>query len=209
MNQGFRFVAVFLFTLVFALSGATALAQEGTPEAVEGDGMPALFPDTCSVVAEGLNDPRYLVVSEDGTVFVTEAGNGGDDVGFPPPSAEGTPGEGTAVAEGEQEPIYVRGASGQVTMIAPDGTQSVLAGGLPSYGGVGPAGIVDTGDTLWVSIGGGAAGTAFFASLEGVALEIEPLEFENSIIKIDKASGESLTRRRTGLLRGRQQPRRH
>ena len=41
MNQGLKVAGAFLFALMFALSGTTALAQEGTPEAVEDGGMPA------------------------------------------------------------------------------------------------------------------------------------------------------------------------
>jgi outer membrane protein assembly factor BamB len=129
-------------------------------------------------------------LGEDGTVYVVEAGNAGDDIGMPPATADATAVGGSPVAAEDAEPLYVRGDSGQVTMIAPDGTQSVVVTGLPSYGGIGPFGIVDTGDTLWVSIGGGAAGGEFFASLAGVDATIEPLEFENSVVKIDKASGE-------------------
>ena len=67
MSHRFKSAAIVLFAIMFTLSGATALAQEATPEAVEGDGMPAFFPDTCSVVAQGLNDPRYITVAEDGS----------------------------------------------------------------------------------------------------------------------------------------------
>ena len=184
MGKGLRTFAILVLGVVFALSGSAAIAQDASPEAAD-DGvemeMPPMFPETCSVVAEGLNEPRYIAIGEDGTIYVTEAGNGGDEIlGV---SNDASPE--AAAGEDEESPPETRGFTGQVTTIAPDGTQSVLASGLPSYAGVGPVGIVDAGDALWVSIGGGAAGTAFFTGVE-----IEPLEFENSIVRIDKASGE-------------------
>ena len=51
-------------------SSGVAMAQESSP-AAEG---PMLFPAGCVVIAEGLNQPRYLTVAADGTVYVTEAG---------------------------------------------------------------------------------------------------------------------------------------
>ena len=75
-------------------SSGVAMAQESSP-AAEG---PMLFPAGCVVIAEGLNQPRYLTVAADGTVYVTEAGDGGEEVLSAPVSPEtGTP----VVGEGE------------------------------------------------------------------------------------------------------------
>jgi hypothetical protein len=164
---------------VLLASPGSALAQEGTP--AEG---PALFPSSCVVVAEGLNEPRFLALGTDGTLYVTEAGNGGEDVFVPVEPA--TPAEGTpAVGEGEggEEPPSTRGDSGQVTAIAPDGTKTVIATGLPSYGGVGPVGILEDDGILTISIGGAAAGTA-----DMMGTDITPLPLENSVVLIDSSS---------------------
>ncbi len=162
---------------MLATSG-TAMAQEGTP--AEG---PLLFPASCSVVAEGLDQPRFLALGADGTLYVTEAGSGGDELMVPAPEApaDGTPvvGEG----EGDEGPPPTRGTSGQVSAIAPDGTKTVVASGLPSYGGVGPVGILEDDGILTISVGGGAASTA---SMAGV--DIPELPLENSIVLIDSGS---------------------
>jgi hypothetical protein len=59
----------------------------------------------------------------------------------------------------------------------------VVASGLPSYGGVGPVGILEDDGILTISIGGGAAGTA---NMMGV--EIPELPLENSIVLIESGS---------------------
>ncbi len=169
--------------LLLATSGS-ALAQDATPT----DG-PSLFPASCAVVAEGLNDPRFLALGPDGTLYVTEAGNGGTELMgsvSPATPAAGTPvvGEG----EGGEEPPPTRGTSGQVTAISPDGTQSVLVDGLPSYGGVGPVGIIAGEDTLTITLGGGAPAVA-----EMLGEAVDPLPFENSVVSIDLATGDATT----------------
>jgi hypothetical protein len=120
-----------------------------------------------TVLAGGLNSPRYVWVTDDGTAYVSEAGTGGSEqlAGAPDnPTAGGT-----------------RGNSGQVTKIAPNGTKTVIAKGLPSYGGgeaVGPAGIVYAGGFVWLAIGG----AAFEAG-------VKPLDMEDTVVKIDPATG--------------------
>lgn len=159
------------------IPGLSALAQDGTPEAVEG---PPPLPEGCELVASGLLSPRYIAIGEDGSVYVTEAGVGGDEEMFAP--TEGTP-EGTPEP---QAPIATRGFSGQVTKVAPDGTVSVIASGLASYliGGfeaTGPAGIVLAGGLVWVAVGGPGPETP----------NVEPIEGQNSVVSIDEASGET------------------
>lgn len=142
-----------------------------------------LFPAGCTVIAEGLNQPRFLTVAADGTVYVTEAGDGGEEVLSAPVSPEaGTPvvGEG----EGDEGPPITRGTSGQVTAIAPDGTRTVVASGLPSYGGVGPVGIVENDGILTISVGGAAVDTSNM-----LGADIAELPYENSLVLIDPASG--------------------
>ncbi|MBA3414103.1 MAG: ScyD/ScyE family protein [Chloroflexia bacterium] len=181
---GGRLAMVAAAALGSTLGGsATALAQE--------DGLPPT-PAGCEVIAEGLVNPRGIALGDDGTVYVSEAGSGGDEVVTPPGAAEepsqvATPDPVAAEAipadseEGEAGPPLTRGDSGQVTQIAPDGTQSVLASGLASYSeGVGPLGIVFADGQLWVAVGGA-----------GVAFGVEPLETEAAVVRIDPASGEA------------------
>jgi sugar lactone lactonase YvrE len=162
-----------LMALVIAIGLITAgaggvIAQDATPT----DGTPAAgempMPAGCTVVADGLINPRFVKVATDGTIYVTEAGTGGEE------PLEGGP-------EGEEGPPQTRGTSGQVTAISPDGTQTVVASGLASYAeGAGPAGLVLGDGVIWVAIGGGAG-------IRG----IDPLQTENSVVQIDLATGEA------------------
>ena len=195
--------------LGLAVGGTGAAAQDASPEAGGGE-----LPEGCEVVAEGLLNPRQLAIAEDGTLYVTEAGIGGDEEVAPPaeepvveeevaelvgsPAAEAiveeasptadeedeaTPATGEAAEggpEGEGFPPLNRGDTGQVTMVTPDGTQSVVAGELPSYSiGVGPAGIVVADGQLWVANGGAAP-----------VLGIDPLPNENAVLLIDPETGD-------------------
>jgi hypothetical protein len=168
MDRCLRLLMVLSFGALSLVGVAAASAQDASPEAETGG-----IPSGCTVVASGLNNPRFVALGADGTLYVTEAGNGGDEVMEMP---------GATPVEGGEEagPPPTRGFTGQVSAIAPDGTQSVIADGLPSYGeGVGPTGIVVGDGVLWISTGGGA-----------VAAGIEPLENEDSILSIDLATGD-------------------
>jgi hypothetical protein len=68
-----------------------------------------------TVVAQGLNNPRGVAVGADGTIYIAEAGTGGNGTCVPGP-------------EGGQ---VCFGTSGAVTKVA-NGTQSRLVSGLPS-----------------------------------------------------------------------------
>ncbi len=70
----------------FGIGRFSALAQESTPIA---EGGPAL-PPGCTVVASGLFNPRYVAVDADGTLYISEAGNAGDEQ-ILQPVGEGTP----------------------------------------------------------------------------------------------------------------------
>lgn len=69
-------------------------------------------------------------------------------------------------------------------MISPDGTQSVLTSGLPSYANgfevIGPAGITVSGSQILLAVGGAGPAAAF----------TEPIPNENSVVSIDPASGD-------------------
>lgn len=166
---------VFSLAVILGLTGSgAAVASQATPA-----GMPPL-PEGCSVIASGLVNPRYVAIGDDGTIYVSEAGVGGDELVQPPVDPSATPAPGGE----EGMPPGTRGDTGQVSMIAPDGAQSVLATGLPSYSmgveTIGPAGIAVSGGQVLLAVGGAGPATAF----------TEALPNENSVVSIDPASGE-------------------
>lgn len=117
-----------LLILVIAL---TALAMVIVP-AVAQDGM--------TVIAENLNEPRQLFYDSDGTLYITEAGIAGDV------DATGVFGN----------PLKI-GLSASVTVVSPEGEQTVLIGGLPSIEAGGPYygahGVYVDDTTIWVVTG--------------------------------------------------------
>lgn len=160
--------AVMLFSSLFARQ-SNVNAQDATPV----NALPPI-PANCSVFASGLLNPRFLTFGPDETLYVTEAGNAGDEEFFAP-AGEGTP-ESTA-------PITTAGPSGQVTAIAPDGTKSILATGLPSHSFgtevIGAAGIVFSDGKLYVAVGGPGPAAAV----------IPPAPNRESVVSIDPATG--------------------
>ena len=182
-----RRLAMTLGVALGLLSSSSAAAfQDATPEASPGDPPP--LPDECTVIASELLNPRFVAVGDDGAIYVSEAGVGGDEVLEPPadpiatPDPEGTP----APIEEEGPPggTATRGTTGQVTMISPDGEQSILTDGLPSYAmGIeiaGPAGITVADGEVLLAVGGAGPGTA----------ALDALPNENSVVSIDPESGE-------------------
>jgi sugar lactone lactonase YvrE len=158
--------------LTFGQRAMNALAQQASPVA----GPP--LPPGCTVVASGLINPRYVAIADDGTLYVSEAGSGGDETINAPAAASPVTSAATPVAQ----PLGTRGTTGQVSKITPDGAVSVVASGLPSYnveGPVGPAGIVFADGQIWLAIGGAGPITPM----------VQPLPNENSVVKIDPANG--------------------
>jgi sugar lactone lactonase YvrE len=171
-----RRIAVTIGACLGIMSSSALAAQDASPAP-----GPMALPEGCTVVADGLINPRFVAVADDGTIYVTESGLGGDEVIEMPAEPGATP-----AAEGPEAGGIARGNTGQVTMIAPDGTQSVLASGLASYliGGfesTGPAGIAVTPDgAVIVANGGSGPGAAF----------LDQIQYENSVLSIDPATGE-------------------
>lgn len=103
-----------------SLPGYSGAAQDATPP----------LPEGATVIAESLVNPRFLAIADDGRIFVTEAGTGGDG-------------------------LLNRGYSGRISMIAPDGATNVLVSGLVSYAeGVGPSGGTLLDGVLLFALGG-------------------------------------------------------
>ena len=65
---------------------------------------------TVEVLADGLNNPRGVKVADDGSVYVAEAGFGGD----------------TCLGEGAEAMCY--GPTGAVVRVTPDGVERVVEG---------------------------------------------------------------------------------
>lgn len=167
--------------------------EESTPEVVEETG-PAI-PEGTTLVAQGFSNPRFIARGSDGTLYVTEAGVGGDEV-------YGDAATGTGEIEGDATPgatpvipspapidfTQTRGYTGAVSSIGIDGTRTVLVDGLVSYGsGVGPHGIALGAGEIYFAIGGVAIG-----------LGIEPLPQENTVNRFVLETGELSTIASTG-----------
>jgi hypothetical protein len=158
-------------------------AQQASPVPIASPSIPA----GCVQIASGLMSPRFLALGDDGSVFVTEAGTGGDEVlSVAPPGEEpaATPMASPVASPAPAGPQSTRGHTGQVSKIAPDGSVSVVASGLASYlfGGteaLGPAGIAVDGGTLWVANGGAGPAVA----------TLDAIQYENSVLSIDEATG--------------------
>lgn len=153
--------AVTMTAAGYATVTHTLAAQEATPE--EGGGLPPL-PEGATVVAEGLWNPGNLVFGPDGTLYIAESGVAGvveeAPAGTPEPAA--TPVQGPA-------PLV----RPQVSMVAPDGTQSVLT---DAVGGIG---IGFYGTEVFVSNGG-----------TSVSMGMIPQPEENTIAAIDVETGD-------------------
>jgi plastocyanin len=145
------------------------VAQEATPSPGS-----AAVPAGCTVVPSGLFNPRHIAVDTDGTLYIAEAGNAGDEAVYATPTV-GTP--------APAEPLTVHGDTGQVTKVAPDGTQTVLATGLPSYSFgtevVGPSGIAVADGKVYVTVGGPGPLTAI----------APPVPNRDSVVAIDLTTG--------------------
>src|SRR5688572_3069977 len=105
---------VLLLVLLISLVSSFALAQEpaSTPEPSSGDtAAPA---DDAAAIASGLNNPRHITFAADGTLYIAEAGTGGD-----------------VDAEGPFGPVKA-GETAQISAVSPDGEQSVPLPGLIS-----------------------------------------------------------------------------
>ena len=97
---------------------------------------------TVEVLADGLNNPRGVKVADDGSVYVAEAGFGGD----------------TCLGEGAEAMCY--GPTGAVVRVTPDGVERVVEGlnsgaSGPEAGGASDTAIAADG-TLYVVINLGA-----------------------------------------------------
>lgn len=94
------------------------------------------------IVAEGLLAPRHIAYGADGSLWIAEAGSGGE-IETPSPLGVG-----------------MAGLTSRVTVVRPDGTQEALLGNLPSMDWgfnemVGVNAVLPIEDSLWMVVGNG------------------------------------------------------
>ena len=135
-------LTLLLMTALIALAARPVTAQDASP--VAGSGA-----DGVTVVASGLTNPRGVIWDASGTLYVAQAGVGGDN-----PATEEAP---TAQAVGP----WQGGPSASVVRIE-DGCPVVVAGDLPSSGSsmgdfLGAEDLAILGDQLYASVDGGGA----------------------------------------------------
>jgi hypothetical protein len=131
--------------------------------------------DRLEVLTDGLNNPRGITIAPDGTIYVAEAGTGGDDLCVP----------------FEDEEICM-GTTSRVVAIDADGTVTPVVEGLPSlaldegeYVGAADVVVADDG-SLYIAIGFGADSP----SRDAIAEEWAPAAMLGTI---QHADGETLT----------------
>ncbi len=107
----------------------------------------ALAQSGLEAVASALDHPRGLAYAADGTLYVAEGGRGGEVMMDTPEGQQGF------------------GSTGRVSIIAPDGTQTVALSNLPSVGDSGPSGIAVTDSSLWLVTAGGPPNVILTGSL--------------------------------------------
>jgi hypothetical protein len=149
-----------------ALLTLPALAQDATPEATGEMTMPAMP----NAIASGLSSPFGINYDADGNLFIAEGGSGGPiEIPGDPNASPDEPGAGGATM----------GFTSQITEVAADGTQSVALGGLVSVataeGGGGAFKVYPKGDSLWITIGGGASGPQPF--------------YGDAVLEVNKSNG--------------------
>lgn len=117
------------------------------------------------VIASGLNNPRKLMYDADGTLYIAEAGAGGD-----------------TEAEGPFGPVTV-GLTSQITIVSPEGEQSVLIDGLVSTN-MGSGSIYGTNlayvtdDAYWLVLGEGPVEAPFPDGLVNAIVQLDPETLE-------------------------------
>ncbi len=91
-------------------------------------------------VATGLSGTFFIAVGDDGALYGFDAGASNTETIKPP-----------AGAPADATPLQ-RGLTGSVFRIAPNGTKTTIASGLPAYGGSGASGIVVANGFVWLII---------------------------------------------------------
>jgi hypothetical protein len=161
---------IFIVSLISSLAVAQdtpATTEEVPTPAVtqEATAAPAAEIDPESIIADGLNNPRHLFYGSDGTLYIAEAGSGGD-----------------LDAEGPFGPITA-GQTAQISAVSVDGEKTVILAGFVSmdsgFGRIdGATDIVVTDDSYWITLGTGTREPL----AEGALVE--------AVVQIDRETGE-------------------
>ena len=147
--------------VVAAAVAASMIGVVSLPAAAQGN-----IPDDLkgkTIIASGLRQPRQLMYTTDGTLYIAESGWGGD----------------AALTTVATKTVQA-GLTSRISMVSPDGKQSVALDGLPSTADnpqpnfQGAFGIYVTDGSYWVSFGEGP-------SLKGRAFPL----FQN-VVEIDR-----------------------
>ncbi len=144
-----------------ALLTVPVFAQDATEEAPEGDMM---MPPPANAITLGLSNPRGVAYDDDGNLYIAEAGSGGDLV----------------FMNTDDGPVMA-GFTGQVSMIAPDGTQSVALPSVLSFAfSDGQVLALEraypAGDSMWLVING-------FGRIPSAS------RYDDAVMEIDTATG--------------------
>jgi sugar lactone lactonase YvrE len=112
------------------------------------------------VVASGLNGPRHIIYDSDGTLYIAEAGTGGN-----------------TTVKGIYGKVKV-GQTSQITAVSPDGKQSVFIPNLLSmdsdFGDIrGAHMLYPTQDAFWLVLGSGPVEDAFNGAKHDAVLELD------------------------------------
>src|SRR2546423_10018099 len=118
---------------------------------------------TPALVASGLNGPFFITVGDDGAFYYYDVGAANTETIPPPPGAP------------PDTPPLTRGLTASITRLAPDGTKTTVAKGLPSA----LSGIAVANGAIWQIIG------ATPAAQYGV----KPLPNEGFLVRIDPRTG--------------------
>jgi sugar lactone lactonase YvrE len=118
-------------------------------------------------VASGLNGTFILAAGEDGAIYAFDGGAGNTESISPPAGAPA------------DTPPLVRGRTGSIFRIAPNGSRTTVASGLPSYEGFGATGLVVANGFVWANF------TVSPAALYGA----QPYPEEGYLVKIALAGG--------------------
>lgn len=106
------------------VSNFSVFPGQGQVLAIEGEEPPPPPPLEGEVIAEGLDAPRGIDVTVDGTVYVTATGFGGEDCVTLPPEEEG--GDELVFCFGDTGNVYMIEPGGEATPVVPDSLTSLL-----------------------------------------------------------------------------------